>query len=168
MIISASPMPPKNPCSALALLDTARLPSTFMEANQPPAMRALRCQADAVFRRKRIQQDFAGWTGLSKATRQKAGYHRNLHGRTGIAQCKFERSASSERERNHLRVRLRQNRYKTARETQEHGPGHCRQRRFRCNASRHQFSVHNERGETTVRNVRLSGCGPWLRVTTLQ
>jgi len=24
------------------------------------------------------------------------------------------------------------------------------------------------KSETTVRNVRLSGCGPWLRVTTLQ
>src|SRR6266436_9291812 len=152
MIISASPMPPKNPCSALALLDTARLPSTFMEANQPPAMMALRCQADAVFRRKRIQQDFAGWTGLSKATRQKAGYHRNLHGRTGIAQCKFERPGSSERERNHLRVRLRQNRYKTARETQESRPGDCWERRYGCHASRHQLSLRHESSKTSMRN----------------
>jgi hypothetical protein len=67
-----------------------------------------------------------------------------------------------------LRVRLRQNRCKTARETQDHGPGHCWQRIFRCNASRHQFSLHHERGETTVRNVRLSVCGSRLRATTLQ
>jgi hypothetical protein len=44
-----------------------------------------------------------------------------MHGRTRIAPCKFERSESSERERPHLRVRLRQNRYKTARETQDGG-----------------------------------------------
>ena len=41
MIISASPMPLNNPCNTSALLDTARLPSIFMEANQRPAMRRL-------------------------------------------------------------------------------------------------------------------------------
>jgi hypothetical protein len=57
---------------------------------------------------------------------------------------------------------------KTLERLQSPVPGNCRRRRHRSYASGREFSLHHERGETAVRNIHLSGCGPRLRATTLQ
>jgi hypothetical protein len=57
---------------------------------------------------------------------------------------------------------------KTLERLQSPVPGNCRRRTHRSHASGREFSLHHERGETAMRNIHLSGCGPRLRATTLQ